>query len=462
MRTSDTAILAICLGTIIVTTAIKLYLATFVVCPLGLNGWVEDFLGLGMYLAGYDIPYDLVQGPEGGTHFLLAWLMSIFFKAGLSLRCVLVLFTVLNALTVVMVYLICEMLFDRRVGLVAAALTSANYLYTWYSFCLTSDALAVFFSTLAVWLYVLSIKQNQKYLPLVGTATALAFLTRYDRILLVAVFAIHYTLTKRKHMRIDRKTLALSLVFLAAPIICWQLYSYLFFGKLFKPLVFSWRAVLGNVEPHVESPLRSIALRLLYYVGKAYYVISPIGLVLFAVGFAKAFREGKEAWLFITWLMAFFIIALLSSFQDERYFLWWLIPLIVLTSIGFEEVFRKGKWLGSLLLIATILLSYSKFPPPIKLQNNLSPMDWIKALSLDINKHEFIHEYVIKRRTLPQDKYPLAYWYAKQLENPLTNPKPLYLDILLASSIVIPLATILTQNLSHKLLGKRSTSSNLR
>ena len=64
MRTSDAAILAVCLGTIIVTIAIKFYLAVFVVCPLGLNGWVEDFLGLGMYLAGYDIPYELVYGPE--------------------------------------------------------------------------------------------------------------------------------------------------------------------------------------------------------------------------------------------------------------------------------------------------------------------------------------------------------------------------------------------------------------
>lgn len=442
----------LCAGIIGLTSAIKVYLAVFEVCPLGLNGWVEDPLGLGLFLAGYSVPRSMIYGPEQGTYFLLAWIMCVFFKLGMNLHHVLWLCVSLSILTVVVVYLMCKRIFGQTAGALAATLVSVNYLYTWYSLCLTADAPAVFFSTLSVWLYLLSIEQDTKYLPFAAAALALAFLARYEQILLLLVFGAHYAMRTRAGLSIKRDVLAWSFASFCIPIVAWQLYNYIIFGKLFKPYVLTWNIILGNVT---SGAANSLLLRALYYVGKAYYVISPIGLLVFCVGLVKAVKNGGNALLMVFWLSVFTLLALVAGLQDERYFLWWFIPLISITSYGLAELFfergRRGLlYAGLLVFLSIVLLTYSKFPPPFRLGNGISSIDWSKAPFMNLEKHRFIFEYVIENRILPPEKYPKAYFYLEMQEKPPQQPKPFFPDALMIASFATPLISTLSMRTKLK------------
>jgi len=128
-------------------------------------------------------------------------------------------------------FFIGKKLYSEKVGFIAMFLLAIQPKHIEYSATLFKDNLYVFFFLSALFLMILAIKENKKYVWIMfGVALALSFLTRYFSIALIITATIMPIVERKK---INWKYAGFALVAFLLVLAPWAIYTYNEFGSPF-------------------------------------------------------------------------------------------------------------------------------------------------------------------------------------------------------------------------------------
>jgi len=181
------------------------------------------------------ITYD-GKDPSNGIQPLWLFAIAPFFlltgDINLAVNLILTFATIIDVLTLILIFKFAKMLFDDKIALVAAAFYGLNPLIIFQTLSGIDVILSVFFVMLTLFFYLrnkdnLNFKNN----VMLGIFLGLAVLTRMDNIFLFAVIILHI-LFKNKTKVVFKNIITIVLVafLLALP---WFLWSFLTFGTIF-------------------------------------------------------------------------------------------------------------------------------------------------------------------------------------------------------------------------------------
>ena len=269
---------------------------------------------------------------------LYVWLTSlsclIFGVTEFSVRFFSALF---GGLTLMVIYKIGKELHSPKVGFIAAMLFGLNPFVSFYSRQGQFDATLVFFLSLSI-LYLLRYESRGglHYAVLGGLAIGAALMTK-----LFVGFGIPLTYFFWKaatHKGEDPlwKPLLASIgmaLLVSAP---WHIYmtiaqgygNPLFFLDASAVIQRSVAGVEGNVKP----------LEVLYYVNQL-FVLFPLGVIWFAIGMYRVFRNRDRAWLLLAlWFTVFFVVFTLMRTKLAVYLLPMLVPASLIAAYSIMTV----------------------------------------------------------------------------------------------------------------------------
>lgn len=214
------------------------------------SDWKEyDLVGLSL-AAGtgftiYGQPY-LIHPP--GYPLFLGFLYLLF---GHSFAAVKVAQSLLGALTCVVILLIGERLFTRRVGLVAAAIAAVYPHLVYYTGILMAETLFVFLSTLCLYTLVrLREDPSPRHMALAGVALGVASLTRPMLLFLPALLLLWIWLEFGTARRALLVTATLSL-WMALVILPWTVRNYVVTGSFVPIVATHWVTLYGANNPAI-------------------------------------------------------------------------------------------------------------------------------------------------------------------------------------------------------------------
>lgn len=320
--------------------------------------------------------------PGSTTIYLLAITYSLFFLGGtvlgkfpsiedfilsfrsnpgpyyLSGRLISVIFSVM---TVFLVILITNRIFNRRTALFSGLLLALSPLYVTYSKIIRTDIQATFFLLVSFWYCINILKENhiRDYI-LAGMFSGVATATKYPAILIVMVIISAHFLHHKHILRAFSRLVIASFssligIFISSPFILLDLQTVMTFilrESRSQHLSQTGGGFFNNLFWYITNPLPSS--------------ITWIGFLLAIIGMFIALKQKhKKAGLviFFFWTFIFFL-----SFLNLR---WnrWIIPalpfLCMLTAYAFFELFNwlKSKWHSAFVFpLITVLFCTITFP----------------------------------------------------------------------------------------------------
>ncbi len=130
---------------------------------------------------------------------LLPIFVSLFFRIfgehEWSARLVPVLFSVAS---VILIYMLGEKLWSKRVGIISAIAFAANPMYLFYGRMVDHEALVTFFALLSVLLYIKWLDGDNRYLWGLCVSIFLGGLTGWPTYYLIPIFGLHYLFFVKK------------------------------------------------------------------------------------------------------------------------------------------------------------------------------------------------------------------------------------------------------------------------
>ncbi len=132
-----------------------------------------------------------------GFYHLLLRLFLLFGESALVARS---LSALCGVATIVLVYVIGRRLFDERVGLVAAALLSANVFHIWFSQEARGNSLAVLLVCVSTYFFLAIVERPDRLAPWIGYVAS-SVLAGYSHVFAVFVIASHWLSLGPKRLR---------------------------------------------------------------------------------------------------------------------------------------------------------------------------------------------------------------------------------------------------------------------
>ncbi len=129
---------------------------------------------------------------------LLPWIGAFSYGAGLDETGVYLANVLFSVGTVWLTFKVGELLFDRRAGLVAAFLMAVSWESLFFTQRILTETPALFFWVLSILVYVKSVVRGKTvWLPFLGPAVALAFLTHFRAGAIALALALHFVAAKK-------------------------------------------------------------------------------------------------------------------------------------------------------------------------------------------------------------------------------------------------------------------------
>ncbi|HYN41737.1 MAG TPA: glycosyltransferase family 39 protein [Thermoanaerobaculia bacterium] len=137
-------------------------------------------------------------GYESHRAPLLPWIGALSYGAGLDETGVYLANILFSLGTVWLMFRVGALLFDRQAGLVAAFLMAVSWESLFFTQRILTETPALFFWLLSILVYVRSVVRGETaWLPLLGPAVALAFLTHFRAGAIALALALHFVAAKR-------------------------------------------------------------------------------------------------------------------------------------------------------------------------------------------------------------------------------------------------------------------------
>ncbi len=286
---------------------------------------------------------------------LYVWLTSVSFLIfGVTEFAVRFFSAVFGGLTLMVIYKMGKELSSPKVGFIAAMLFGLNPFVSFYSRQGQFDTTLVFFLSLSV-LYLLRYESRGglHYAVLGGLAIGAALMTK-----LFVGFGIPLTYFFWKaatHEGKDPlwKPLLVSLgvaLLVSAP---WYIYMTIVRGYGNPLFLLDASAVIQRSVAGVEGNVKP--LEVFYYVNQL-FVLFPLGVIWFAVGMYRVFKNRDRAWLLLAvWFTVFFVVFTLMRTKLAVYLLPMLVPASLIAAYSLVAVVKGlfSKKLAAICLGAT-------------------------------------------------------------------------------------------------------------
>lgn len=266
-------------------------------------------------------------------------------------------------------YLLGEKLYNKKVGLIAAAILGLTPFIVQHSRTLLTDVPSLTLLTIGFYYFIVHFQGKKTiYGVLAGAFFALAFLMRFTSIILLLIIPLYIYLNSKDLSNEIKNTKIVFLSFIGA-LIPYFVWSQIQFGLFFSPVISAIYAVSSGIEP-IEF----------YFINlfEAYTVFSLIGFILFLIFFLKdkiqKNKLEKESLFLLIWFIAFIIFMSFTPHKEIRYLITPIsLPLILISALGvnklIEFVSTKKFILKSATFILLILLAFVSFQPAFERLN---------------------------------------------------------------------------------------------
>ncbi len=335
-------------------------------------------------------------------------------------------------MTGIAVFLLTRRLLDEKVAMVAAIITMIIPSFVTYSVLFYTDALLTFYTALAVLLFAVAMKEdNRKYMILSAVFAAMAFLTKKPGVAVIGFFAVvllYELLTQRKLLLVKKYGIVF-LVFLAV-VSGFLVRNYSLYGT---PMCFNLPFIsifdTGGCSTNEVRSVHSFGGRTLetgteqsiYSIGLVNYLIFAYGNVWFVVlGAAAGFllliwKRDK----FVNMLMLYFLFFLLlflvptvvyRAEDAARLTLSWVFLFGIMAATFFAEIHhflsKYNKYVAVVVFIVVLIFSYQS------LASKLASLEGVKRFS-----PAFFEACDWVKDNLPQDATLYDIWSHRSVYN---------------------------------------------
>lgn len=326
-----------------------------------------DWLSNGLYYAG-DNTIMSYRPP------IFPLLISLFYKTGLEDLIPIIgqLFSILSALGI---YLLSSKLYNKEIGIYATTLFLMSGYILGYSVFILADIITLSMMIFSFYFFVLGIN-NEKYFILSGVVSGLTFLTQYIGILII-ILVIGYLLLNDNIRLVKKKEFIIGIIFYMLISSTWFIYRWLKFGDPFYSTVAHIQ--LLNLHLNFDD--------IFYYIWGSVGFISIICIILATLGLLiEDFYKTNKFILF--WILIIFsFFTFIYSWNDNRFIMYWTIPILFLSSSGLWKIKRINKSLFFILFVVSFLsidmirtpfynASYIPLIPGYDLNNEIGTKSW--------------------------------------------------------------------------------------
>ncbi len=350
------------IGIIVLTLIVRLYL--FIPVQNQPVWWDEsEYLASGKYIAGIVQHYDL--NPQ--RPFLFLGAIALLSMIGASLAFIKLLLVVIPSIILVYcVFFLGKELFNRKIGLIAAFLTSFSWTLLFWGVRLQPDSISLCFQVLALafmWRFWKKSSNSTTDVILAAVFASLGFQFKVSGMLVPAIIFI-FALIKDRIGIIKNKQYWIFLLFFVLALAPQIIYSVAYFGKPLALFIDSGYAqVIGETRP-----LGTMTFDFIYSFSEGLiFIIFLVGLVSLASVFLyidllikdkdKILSPELFTILSLAVITAFYVFYIRGSIEDRWVFL--LIPFIFMTiGQGAMQIYAYvkpiHKWVAVILIVGLV------------------------------------------------------------------------------------------------------------
>lgn len=323
--------------------------------------WDEaEYMSIAKYWA-FNIPYKI----DAARPPLFPFLASLVFRMGLGELTVKFLIVVLPAFLVVLfTYFLIKEMYDEKIALITAFITSVSWIHLFYSQRIMTDSIGLLFGILAFFCFWKGYikEKGKKYIWLTGVFIALSFLIRLTGILYGAILVVFLFITER-FKPLKNKNLWFILILFILTIIPYLLWSQSYFGT---PFAFQ-KGYAGGAG---DRPIGWHLIRFVYdYPEFIFFIFFLLGLLTLIPMFLSLdimlFDKNKEYYndlfmlLSIIFVLFFFIYFLRDA--ENRWLIAMSISIFTFSAKGILLVYNQvkkniGKSIAILVLILILII----------------------------------------------------------------------------------------------------------
>jgi 4-amino-4-deoxy-L-arabinose transferase-like glycosyltransferase len=291
----------------------------------------------------------------GGTRVpLFPIIASFFYLTGIGEAGVKIFEILLASASVFLIYLITKKLYDKRVAVLTAILSSVFWVTIFWAPRVTTDITAFFLQLLSILFFFNYLEDSKpKSIILASVFIVLAFLVRTQTVLLIAALLLLYLIIKGKEILQHKKLIFGAIIAVIALALFLLTIGKSLFMKFFISPNLSW-PVAWNTFSFVPAYLNSLLL-----------VIFLFGLALFLVRIVISFdliktnKESKsDLFLLIVLIIWFGFFAFYIRAAEDRWLLLVSLPVFIIISKGLMTIYnfiRKYSKAAAVILIILLL-----------------------------------------------------------------------------------------------------------
>ncbi len=277
----------------------------------------------------------------------------------------------LGALSVVATYFLARHLFNKKVGLISAALMAVAPYNLFFSDRVLLEIPHLLFFTLTIaFFYVGWEKNKEKYLYASAVFLALGTLTKQPG-LIAAVVILSYLIVFYRLEWIKNKSLWKSLLVFVLLMTPWSIRSLHACDKIFC------EASHAIVWFKTEGGGLDVVHDYLYYVKLLPWLLNSYVFLVFLMGLTLSLRHKKQTALLLLWFLWVLFVFSITAVKVPRYVISIIVPAIILTSNGIYEiskqVFRDRHLRMTTILTITLVLMYFSYAQGIDMIVSKSP-----------------------------------------------------------------------------------------
>ena len=303
--------------------------------------------------------------------------MSILYKIGASEITFRTLILIFSLIGVLFTYLVGKELFDKKVALIAAFISSSFYVYLFYTARIMTDIPSAALWMVSLWFfwkgYVL--KESRKYLWLFGFFLVIATLTRFPAGILLLVILLFLLVTEKLKF-LKNKDLWISSAVAIITLLPYSLWYYFRYNKLpilgaagFYQSVNYFSTYLKLLPNVTLSPIPGISeifpllgnyLFLLFLAG---FLIIILNLIM-GVDFISKDQKLRNFFFIFLWILIplFYFSFFAGQVPEDRYLIY-IYPaifyLVGFALIKFYNILRDYNSLLGIIVVIFILISIS-------------------------------------------------------------------------------------------------------
>jgi len=266
---------------------------------------------------------------------------------------------IFDLMTILLVFFIGQKLFTARIGIYASILMATNAISIWISHRIWTESLLVFFLVFSVWLFLIAKDKRSLILyVLSGIFCGLAILSKQTGILavmpilLLSIGAKSLTARKSGNINKDSKIEIFNMGYLifiiftlliAAPwfIKVFQVYGNPFFAPHIRGMIETDMTQWSSIIEKRPAPI------ILFGIGTFYlsplFVLAYFTLGIFFKEVDQLFKNVRANYNFVflwTWVIVFFMLAILVDAKEHRY-VYPAYPALALLSAFFIDKLRR-------------------------------------------------------------------------------------------------------------------------